>query len=68
MREATAIAFVLAVLMGALAIAQLDTLRATIQASITGPLSTFVGLWPILTATLLVSAGVALIAGVARQR
>ncbi len=67
MREATAIAFVLAILFGALAIAQVDTLRATIQASTSGPLSTFVGLWPILIVTLLVGAGVALIAGVAKR-
>jgi len=68
MREATGIAFVMALLLGVLAITQIDTLRATIQASITGPLSTFVGLWPIFLLTILVGSGVALIIGAARQR
>lgn len=52
MREATALAMFLAVLMGLLAVMQLDSVSTALQAVTTGPLSQFIGLWPYIMAGL----------------
>ena len=59
MREATALAMVLAILMGLLAVTQLDSVTTAVQAVTTGPLSQFIGLWPYIMVGLLVMVVVA---------
>ena len=57
MRNATAIAMVLAILLGVLAISQVDDLASSLQAVLpVGPLVDFVGFWPILVVFLVVGA------------
>ena len=57
MRNATAIAMVLAILLGVLAISQVDDLASSLQAVLpAGPLVDFVGFWPILVVFLVVGA------------
>jgi ABC-type dipeptide/oligopeptide/nickel transport system permease component len=62
MREATVFALILAVLMGLLAVTQLNTVSTAIAAVTTGPLSQFVSSWPYIMAgiVLLVVAGFAI--------
>jgi hypothetical protein len=67
MREATAIGLVLAVLLGVLGITQLDTLRAGIQPEISGPLSSFVGLWPYFLVVLVLGIAVAFATAIYRR-
>lgn len=68
MREATAFAGVLVVLFGVLAITQLDTLRATIQASLSsGPLSDFVGFWPFIMVALTLGGAAVFAVGIASR-
>jgi hypothetical protein len=67
MREATAIGLVLAVLLGVLSIAQVDTLRAGIQPLISGPLSSFVGLWPFIVGLLALGIAAAFATAVYRR-